>query len=152
MVRGRLWQRQTKVLRRNKKLLIRLRWQILVGFEQLCCSRRKCTSGLGTIDGGIYFGQKVSLLRQHLNQLLLTIDKIVSNELHRSRLRRVIEPQNRSLGRFMKRTSSGEGYSSFTLDLQDSRPLSDITNHWARMKMPPRRLPWLKDNLANFHR
>ena len=64
----------------------------------------------------------------------------------------IIEPHNRSLGRFMKRTSSGKTHSGFTLHLQDSRPLSDITHHGARMKMAPRPLPWLKDNLAHFHR
>jgi hypothetical protein len=52
----------------------------------------------------------------------------------------------------MKRTPSGKGHSSFTLDLQDSGSFSDITHHGARMKMPPRPLTWLKDNFANFHR
>jgi len=152
MVCRRLWQRQAKVLRRNEKLLIRLRWQILIGFEQFLRSCGKCAGSLDTIDDGIYFGQKVSLLRQHLNQLLLTIHKIVSNELHRSCLRRIIEPHNRGSGWFMERTSSYEGHGSFTFDLQDSCSLSDITNHGARMKMPARPLPWLKDNFADFDR
>jgi hypothetical protein len=50
----------------------------------------------------------------------------------------------------MKCTSSRKYQRSFTIHLQDGRSFSDIANHGTRMKMPPRLLPWLKDNLTNF--